>query len=105
LRATIRFIDSKGGDKGPYLTDWMPGGNYSIELEIDDKDKRILVATQMGKMLVPLHGETGKQLLGNQDIELELESGHTSLGRWYFQVAIMEGAMQEVSPKKLFGCY
>ena len=61
-----------------------------------------MVATTIRKMLVPLSGiNTGKRLVGNQDIILELNSDHTSLGRWCFQGAIVQEVMQEVKPIRI----
>jgi len=78
----------------------MDGVDDIMELEIDDKGKGIMVATQSGKILVPIYerDKMHKRFLGNQDIVLELYSGHTSLGRWLFKGAIINGVMQEVDP-------
>lgn len=84
VSATISYIDSKRGDRVVHSTYWLPL-IYYIGLETDDKGNRVKIDEQGG----------------NKDIELELESGHTSLGKWLFKGAIIEGAMQEVSPIKL----
>jgi len=101
VRATLTFIDSiNRSDRLTVSASPMDGVDDIMELEIDDKGKGIMVATQSGKILVPIYerDKMHKRFLGNQDIVLELYSGHTSLGRWLFKGAIINGVMQEVDP-------
>lgn len=101
VRATISFIESNGMER-ILPASWIEPtlDSDSITLQIDGKYNGILVATSRGKMLLPIGGLGDEEAIsGNQAIILELNSGHTFLGRWFFKEAIVKGVMREVSPQ------
>ena len=102
VRATISYIES-GGEGRTSIANWIePRFSIpSINLQIGGIYTGVWVATMRGdKQLVPLDGQTNESFLSDQDISLELNSGHTFLGRWVFLKAVVEGCIKEVSPTK-----
>ena len=108
VRATVVFIDrmSNKDVRLPFHATWVEPDidDSSISLRIGGR-YRVRVATVSGGALKPIGSIGEDSLLGNQDIFLELKSGNTSLGRWYFPNAITKDYMREVSPTKVSNTY
>ncbi len=102
VMAIIDYIE-KDGYSQSYFAPWIEQGIGPVvkTLQIGGIVESIIVATVVGKQLLPLGGSTGKLFKDDQDITLELSCGQTTLGKWCYEKAIVGGGMQEVSPIKI----
>ena len=101
VRATIGYSNRHGHEKFVFATWVTKKLDDTIVLGIHEIEQHLILAMAHGTQLLPLRGETGELFQDNQDIILQLTIGKSVLGTWRFPNAIVDGAMQKVSPIKV----
>ena len=101
VKAIVTFINDKG-IHCQYQATWVnPDIDDPLIKLCIESERDVRLATISGGELKPINEIMDDALTGNQDIQLELKSGDSTLGQWLFQKAIVEGSIMEVGATKI----